>query len=62
LSLVFAAGLGRRLTRQADLGALKLLTRIDASVLVALGHVVLVGLLFAWTLQAVNGDASREAR
>jgi hypothetical protein len=62
LSLLFAAGLGRRLTRQADLGALKLLTRIDASVLVALGHVVLVGLLFGWTLQAARATPVREAR
>jgi hypothetical protein len=56
LSLLFAAGLGRRLTRQADLAALKLVSGIDASVLVALAHVVLVGLLFGWTLRAVRFD------
>jgi hypothetical protein len=55
LSLFLAAGLGRRITRQADLAALKLLTGIDASVLVALGHVALVAWLFAWAARARRG-------
>lgn len=50
-SLFLAAGFGRRITRQADLVALKALTGIDASVLVALAHVALVALLFVWALR-----------
>lgn len=48
LSLFFAAGLGRRVTRLAQIAAIRSWTGIDASVLVALGHIVLVAALFAW--------------
>ena len=48
LSLFFAAGFGRRITRQADIAALKGLTGIDATVLVAIAHATLVILLFVW--------------
>ncbi len=48
-SLFFAAGFGRRLTRQAELGWLRGLTGVDASVLVALAHVALVVALVAWS-------------
>lgn len=47
-SLFLAAGFGRRITRQADITVLKSLTGIDASVLMALAHVVLVALLMVW--------------
>lgn len=47
-SLFFAAGFGRRMTRQADIAAMRSLTGIDASVLIALAHVALVALLMLW--------------
>jgi hypothetical protein len=50
-SLFFAAGFGRRLTRQAEIASLKALTGIDASVLVALAHVALVVALFVWAVR-----------
>jgi hypothetical protein len=46
------AGLGRRITKQAELAALRGLTGIDASVLVALAHVALVVALFVWAFRA----------
>lgn len=48
LSLLSAAGLGRRVTRQAQIAAARSLTGVDASVLVALGHAVLLAALFFW--------------
>lgn len=62
-SLFLAAGFGRRVTRQADLAALKALTGIDASVLVALAHVVLVALLFVWCARSPSQrEAAGESR
>jgi hypothetical protein len=51
VSLFFAAGLGRRVTRQAELAELRGLTGVDLSVLVALAHVALVALLCIWTFR-----------
>jgi hypothetical protein len=45
------AGLGRRIVKQAQLSALRGLTGIDASVLVALAHVLLVVVLFVWAFR-----------
>jgi hypothetical protein len=48
LSLFFAAGLGRRVTRLAQIATLRSLTGLDASVLAAVGHIALVAALFVW--------------
>jgi hypothetical protein len=47
-NLFLIAGLGRRLTRQRTLEALRMATVVDLTVLVALAHLVLVALLAAW--------------
>jgi len=52
-SLFLAAGFGRRITRQADIAALRTLTGVDLSVLVALAHVILVVCLFVWTARTL---------
>ena len=49
-SLYFAAGLGRRITTQAELEALRMALGIDLSVLVAAAHVVS---LMAWSIPSV---------
>jgi hypothetical protein len=54
-SLYLTAGLGRRITSQASLEALRAATRIDLSVLVAAAHVVLVALIVAWVARTSAG-------
>jgi hypothetical protein len=54
-SLYFAAGLGRRITTQADLEVLRMGLGIDLSVLVAAAHVVLVGALLVWVARTSSG-------
>lgn len=56
LSLFFAAGLGRRVTRLAQIAAIRSWTGIDASVLLALGHIVLVAALFVWVARTSGED------
>jgi hypothetical protein len=48
VSLFFAAGLGRHITRLALVRAIRLWPVLDLSVVVAAAHVVLVVLLFLW--------------
>ena len=57
LSLFFAAGLGRRVTRLAQIAALRSWTGIDASVLAALGHVALVAALYVWVARTAEDRA-----
>lgn len=54
VSLFCAAGFGRRLTRQAWIADVRLLTGVDLSVLAALGHVALVAALFVWTARTAR--------
>jgi hypothetical protein len=54
-SLFLAAGLGRKVTRLATIEALRLATVLDFSVIVAIGHVVLVAFLFAWAARCKIG-------
>jgi hypothetical protein len=55
-SLFNTAGFGRRIMKQAQLAALRGLTGIDASVLVALLHIVLVAVLFLWAFRTKRED------
>jgi hypothetical protein len=50
VSLFFAAGLGRRVTRLATIEAIRSATLLDLSVLVAAAHVALVVALVLWAL------------
>ncbi len=59
LSLFFAAGLGRRVTRLAQILALRSWTGIDASVLVAFGHMALVAALFVWVARTAKEDRQK---
>jgi hypothetical protein len=54
-SLYFAAGLGRRITTQAELEALRMALGIDLSVLVAAAHVALLGWLVVWVARSSSG-------
>jgi hypothetical protein len=51
-NLFLIAGLGRRITRQRVLETIREATVVDLSVLVALGHVVLVAVLLLWMIRA----------
>lgn len=54
-SLYLTAGLGRRITTQSSLEALRAAFGVDLSVLVALAHVVLVAVLFVWVARTSSG-------
>jgi hypothetical protein len=53
--LYLTAGLGRRITTQASLQALRMASGVDLSVLVALAYVALVAVLFAWVARTSPG-------
>jgi hypothetical protein len=53
--LYLTAGLGRRITTQASLQALRMASGVDLSVLVALAHVALVAVLFVWVARTSSG-------
>ena len=61
-SLLSAAGLGRRITRLAQVAAIRGAIGIDLSLLFALGHAVLLALLFVWawrtSIRAASPGAS----
>jgi Gpi18-like mannosyltransferase len=57
-SLFFAAGFGRRVTRQAQIAELRSLSVVDASVLVALLHVALVAWLLVIAARTRAGAAA----
>jgi hypothetical protein len=57
LSLFLSAGFGRRITSQRFLESLRAATQVDLSVLVALGHLLLVVLLFYWAARAGPGTS-----
>jgi biotin transporter BioY len=48
LALFFAAGLGRRVTKLRTIEWVRAATLLDASVVVAAGHIVLVAVLLVW--------------
>jgi hypothetical protein len=58
LSLFFAAGLGRHVTRPRWIEAIRRLTVLDMSVIVAALHVVLVALLFTWVARTRPSESS----
>jgi hypothetical protein len=53
--LYLTAGLGRRITTQASLQALRMASGVDLSVLVALAYVALVAVLFVWVARTSSG-------
>ncbi|MBI3932794.1 MAG: hypothetical protein HY317_05205, partial [Acidobacteria bacterium] len=57
VSLFLAAGFGRRITRQAEIEALRRLTGMDLAVLAAVAHVVLVTALFLWAARTRRAPA-----
>jgi hypothetical protein len=54
-SLYLAAGLGRRISTQAGLQALRMASGVDLTVLVAVAHVALVAVLFVWVARTSSG-------
>ena len=59
LNLFLLEGVGRGLIPDRRLYHLRLLTGIDLSVLVAVGHVVLVVVLFLWALRRARVSPAR---
>jgi len=54
-SLYLAAGFGRRITTLGSLETLRMATGVDLTVLVAVAHVALVAVLFAWVARSSPG-------
>ena len=54
-SLYLAAGLGRRITTQSGLQALRMASGVDLTVLVAVAHVALVAVLLVWVARSSTG-------
>jgi len=54
-SLYLTAGFGRRITAQSSLEALRMAFGVDATVLVAAAHVVLVAAMIAWVARTSPG-------
>jgi hypothetical protein len=55
-NLLLAVGLGRGITTQALIKSLRLLPRLDLSVVVAAGHVALLALLFVWAARVKSDN------
>jgi hypothetical protein len=58
-SLLCAAGFGRRVTRLPEVMSGRMVLGLDLSILVALGHAVLLAALFFWSRKAVSVAGDR---